>query len=119
MHSTDPTSLTDEYLDEMRSEPKYKVSATRSKVKGKSNEQQFECRANSSEHRVYRVFTRQNIVLPSVFSVGMTIVQTGSDLILCRYNSGHHPHRNVLERERVPATPHIHVATQRRHTRSG
>lgn len=109
----DLSSLTDDYLDEMRTERKRRVSATRVKEKGKHREQQFECVANASDGRMYLVFTRQNLILPGAFSVGLCLLQPGAaNLILCRYN-GLHGHRNILERELVPAMPHVHVATER------
>lgn len=109
----DQSSLTDDYLDELRTEPKRRVSMTRVKIKGKSNEQQFECVADGSPDRRYRVFTRQNLLIPSAFSVGLCLIEFGGDLALCRYNGGYHPHRNILEREKVRARPHIHLATER------
>lgn len=110
----DLSGLTDEQLDMMRTEPKRRVSATRVKVKGQHLEQQFECQADESEHRRYRVFTRQHARLPHIFSVGLCFtMSSGGDLVLCRYNGGYHSHVNVLEKVKVPATFHIHLATQR------
>ena len=109
----DLSALSDEYLNEMRGEAKFKVGATRCKVKGRHIEQQFELESNSGNRR-YRVFTRQHVELSGAFSVGLCLVQPGGDdLVLCRYNGYFHSHKNVVEGERVPAGPHVHVATQR------
>lgn len=62
----------------------------------------------------YRIFVRVSESNTGVFSVGLSRIFQGDEaLILLRYNSAHHPHRNILEKTRVPATFHRHIATHR------
>lgn len=109
----DHEPLDDESLDSMRTEPKYRVSATKVRGKGAHLEQQFECLSDDSETRKYRVYRRWNPSKRDVFSVGLLLCRPGDDLVLCRYNGGWHQHFNVIEREMLAATPHIHLTTQR------
>lgn len=50
---------------------------------------------------------------PDVFSVSLALILPENDLILCRYNSGHHGHRNILEKVKLPPAHHQHITTQR------
>lgn len=104
---------TDSILDAARTELKQKASSTREKEKQGHRERQFELAAAQNTDRRYRLFLRQSLHNLDVFSVGLSIILPSGDLILCRYNSGHHTHRNKLEAEKVPATTHQHITTQR------
>lgn len=104
--------MTDDELAQARIEVKTRVSRTRAKQKAKHWEQQFELRGSSG--RNFRLFKRWNVSLPHVFSVGLDVVMpNGESLNLCRYNGAYHTHRNRLEGTKVPATYHVHVATER------
>lgn len=105
--------LTDAMLDALRAEEKKKASGTRTKEKMGHLQQQFDLVASADHERQFTIFTRVSATKPDVFSVGLTLVLPDRHLILCRYNSGHHGHRNMLERERMSAVPHRHVATER------
>lgn len=105
--------LSDQQLDALRKEPKVKVSASRGKEKLGHTERQFELAAVKNDERRYRVFVRQSASNPDVFSVGLTLLLPENDLVLCRYNSDHHSHRNKLEKEKIPCTFHQHIATHR------
>jgi hypothetical protein len=50
---------------------------------------------------------------PDVFSVGLCLMLAEGDLLLCRYNSGHHSHRNILEKQKLSFVNHQHLATAR------
>lgn len=76
-------------------------------------ERQYELAAINENSRRYRLFVRHSASNPNVFSVGLCLIQNEEDLILCRYNSGHHGHKNILEKEKVPAICHQHIATAR------
>lgn len=106
--------LTDVELNAFRLEPKQRVSQTRQKQKGVHYEQNYDLLASSDESRRYRLFVRHSSVHPEVFSAGLILLLPRSeDLILCRYNGGGHTHNNYLERERLPAKPHVHFTTER------
>jgi hypothetical protein len=105
--------LTDGIFDALRAEPKRKTSGTRAKEKMGHIEQQFELASFEVPDRHFRLFIRQSSSNSVVFSVGLTLVRPEGDLILCRYNSGHHGHKNILERERLPAACHQHILTER------
>lgn len=105
--------LSDAILDALRSELKEKVSASRSKDKMGHAGRQYELAAINNAARRYRLFIRQSLSNSEVFSVGLTLMLPEGDLVLCRYNSGHHPHRNILEKVRLPAAVHQHITTQR------
>lgn len=107
------SQFSDTYFDALRSEPKKKTSATRNKEKMGHIGRQYELVAAAHSDRHYRLFVRQSTANKDVFSVGLTLLMPENDLILCRYNSGHHGHRNILEKEKLAAACHQHVATQR------
>lgn len=104
---------TDAILDAARTELKHKVNSSREKNKQGHKERQFELASAENPDRRYRLFLRQSLHNMDVFSVGLSLILLDGDLILCRYNSGHHSHRNKLEAEKVPATTHQHITTQR------
>lgn len=105
--------LTDAQLDELRAEPKKKASSTRAKDKMGHTGRQYELVSASNLDRRYRLFIRQSTSNPDVFSVGLSVLMSDGELILCRYNSGHHGHRNILEKIKLPAAHHQHIATHR------
>ena len=105
--------LTDAQLDALRREEKRKASSTRKKEKLGHVERQYELASLNEEARRYRLFIRHSASNPDVFSVGLCLMQNEVDLILCRYNSGHHGHKNILEKEKIPAVCHQHIATAR------
>ena len=119
MTSTIPNPLphkslvTDAIFDALRREPKRKASSTREKEKQGHFEQQFELAAVDAPARRYRLFLRRAASNPDVFSVGLTLIMPDGDWVLCRYNSGHHSHKNILEKEKIPPTFHQHLLTQR------
>jgi hypothetical protein len=105
--------LTDTHFDALRLEHKKKASATREKQKMGHKEQHYELASTSNPERRFRLFIRQSTSNPDVFSVGLSLERSEGDLLLCRYNSGHHGHRNILEKQKLPATFHQHMATAR------
>jgi hypothetical protein len=74
---------------------------------------QYELAAVANSERRFRLFVRQSLTNPEVFSVGLCVIQDEGDLLLCRYNSGHHGHKNILEKDKIPAMCHQHIATAR------
>lgn len=105
--------LTDGQLDALRSEPKKRSSSSREKEKMGHLGRQYDLVASVNSERHYRLFIRQSASNEDVFSVGLTLILPDGDLILCRYNSAHHGHRNILEKTKLPPAFHQHVATQR------
>jgi hypothetical protein len=105
--------LTDQQFDLLRQEPKHRISGTREKAKLGHLEQQYELVATASSERKYRVYIRASAVNEDVFSVGLLLLQPESNILLCRYNSGHHGHKNILEKQKLPPACHQHIATQR------
>lgn len=105
--------LTDSILNALRTEPKRKASSSRIKEKMGHSEQQYELVADALPERRYRLFVRQSLSNSGVFSVGLTLILPDGDLILCRYNSGHHGHKNILEKVKIPPACHQHLMTQR------
>jgi hypothetical protein len=105
--------VSDEIFDALRGEPKRKASSTREKEKQGHFEQQYELVAVNAPARRYRLFLRRAASNPDVFSVGLTLIMPEGDWVLCRYNSGHHSHKNILEKQKIPPTFHQHLLTQR------
>lgn len=105
--------VTDAQFDALRLEPKSKVSASREKGKQGHIERQFDLTADNNPERRYRLFVRQSQFNSMVFSVGLTLLLPENDLILCRYNSDHHGHKNILEKEKLLPSFHQHIATHR------
>lgn len=105
--------LTDSQFDGLRLEPKKKAASTRLKEKMGHFENQYELASSDNPERRYRLFVRQSVSNDAVFSVGLTLILPDGDLLLCRYNSGHHGHKNILEKQKIPPTPHQHITTQR------
>jgi hypothetical protein len=108
----DLTTFTDAELETLRTEVKKKTNFARLKTKFGHLEQRYEL-VSEDGLRNYTIFTRRSEVNPGVFSAGLTLLMPDRNLVLCRYNSGHHPHRNILEKVKVPAVPHKHLATAR------
>lgn len=108
-------TLSDFDLDAMRLVSKTIMNpAARWVTKGGHREKNFVLCDTASPAAQYRVFFRVSATRRNVFSVGLARTYSSEEvLILVRYNSGHHPHRNILERTRVPAVCHRHLATQR------
>lgn len=105
--------VSDSHFDALRMEPKRKASASRLKQKMGHSERQYELVSAACPDRKYRLFVRQSIANQDVFSVGLTLIQSDGDLVLCRYNSGHHGHRNILEKTKLPPACHQHIMTHR------
>jgi hypothetical protein len=107
--------LTDNDLDAMRHAPKVIVNpSSRWKIKGAHQEKSFLLRDARDATQEYRLFLRVSSTNTNVFSTGLTRVWSSDEtLILVRYNGPYHPHRNILERTKVPAGCHRHLATQR------
>jgi hypothetical protein len=105
--------LSDSHFDALRGELKRKASGTRQKEKLGNTGRQYELAATDNPDRRYRLFVRQSSSNPDVFSVGLCLSLPDGDLLLCRYNSGHHGHRNILEKEKLPCAHHQHLATAR------
>ncbi|HDR9046246.1 hypothetical protein [Burkholderia vietnamiensis] len=107
--------LTDADLTEMRQTPKRIVNPSARWVsKGSHRQKDFNVIAERDPEEKYRVFLRISEHNESVFSAGiMRIFSSGETLVLARYNGGYHPHRNVIERTKVPAVCHKHTATER------
>ncbi|WP_186032034.1 hypothetical protein [Burkholderia gladioli] len=111
----DFTQFTDIDLDDMRATPKTIVNTTARWVpKGSHRQKDFTAVAHRDEGEVYRIFLRVSEHNGSVFSAGiMRIFPSGDNLVLARYNGGYHPHGNIIERTKVPAVTHKHLATER------
>ncbi|CAN7418007.1 hypothetical protein [Paraburkholderia hospita] len=111
----DFTILTDADLDDMRLTAKtFANPGARWVTKGAHKERNFQLWANRDDMEKYRVFARISVTRDSVFSVGLVrTYPSGESLILVRYNGGYHAHRNIIERNKVPAVCHKHVATAR------
>jgi hypothetical protein len=105
--------LSDAHLDALRTESKKKSSSSREKEKMGHIERQFEVVSSSNPERNYRIFIRRSVSNEDVFSVGLTLILPERDLVLCRYNSAHHGHRNILEKVKIPPSFHQHITTQR------
>lgn len=105
--------VSDAVFDALRAEPKTKASSTRDKVKMGHSEQQYELVAIGCADRRYRLFLRQSVSNPDVFSVGLTLILPSGDWVLCRYNSAHHGHKNILEKIKIEPTFHQHLLTHR------
>lgn len=108
-----PSLLSDSQLDALRLEPKKKSSASREKEKIGHLGRQYELVSELTPDRHYRLFIRQSASNEDVFSVGLALLLPEKDLILCRYNSAHHGHKNILEKTKIPPAFHQHIATQR------
>lgn len=111
----DFSHLTDEDLEKLRKVPKRILNPTaRWAIKGGHREKNFSVCETEDPSSKYRVFMRASCTNESVFSVGLArIFDTGATLVLLRYNGAYHPHRNVIERNKLPAAIHRHVATER------
>ncbi|CAE6851248.1 hypothetical protein SAMN05444172_1610 [Burkholderia sp. GAS332] len=111
----DFTSLTDDNLDDMRATAKIIDNPSARWVpKGGHKEKNLTLTAERDPSEKYRVFVRISVSNQSVFSAGLVrIYPSGETLVLLRYNGGYHPHRNVIERNKVPAVCHRHIATSR------
>lgn len=105
--------ITDAQFDALRREPKSRTGASREKGKQGHIEKQFELTADNNPQRRYRLFVRYSQFNLRVFSIGLTLLLPENDLILCRYNSDHHGHKNILEKEKLPPSFHQHIATHR------
>lgn len=105
--------VTDAVFDALRSEPKKKASATRPREKMGHTGRQFELVSAAQPDRHYRLYIRQSLSNVDVFSVGLCLMLPETDLLLCRYNSGHHSHRNILEKTKIKFANHQHLATAR------
>lgn len=105
--------LTDMQFDALRAEPKRRVSSSREKEKMGHSERQYECVSINEPNRLYRLYIRQSISNEDVFSVGLTLLLPESDILLCRYNSAHHGHKNILEKAKIPPAFHQHISTHR------
>jgi hypothetical protein len=107
--------LTDDDLEAMRRAPKIIVnSRARWATKPGHREKNFMLHDARDATQCYRAFLRISLTNPIVFSVGLTRVWAPDEaLVLVRYNGPYHPHRNIVERTRVPAGCHKHIATHR------
>lgn len=110
---SDISALSDKELEFFRVEIKRKASASREKAKMGHSGREYELTSELNPDRRFRLFIRQSTSNSGVFSVGLALVLEGGDLMLCRYNSAHHGHRNILEKQKLHATFHKHIATAR------
>lgn len=110
---SDIHTLSDMELEFFRTEAKRKASGSREKAKMGHSGREFELTSELNPDRRFRLFIRQSTSNSAVFSVGLALILAGSDLRLCRYNSDHHGHRNILEKQRLPPMFHKHIATAR------
>lgn len=111
----DFATITDAQLDDMRTTPKRIINpGARWVTKGSHKERNFHLVADRSDEEKYRIFMRVSEHNSDVFSAGIVrVFGTDETLVLARYNGGYHAHRNVMERTKVPAVCHRHVATER------
>lgn len=111
----DLTGLTDAQLSDMRATRKTVSNPSARWVsKGSHREKNFHLRACRCNEERYRIFARVSEHNDQVFSVGLIrVFAEDVMLVLARYNGGYHSHRNVLERTKVPAVCHRHIATER------
>lgn len=109
------STLTDADLDRMRADPKRVINPRARRIEKRGHiEQNFDVVSREDATITYRLFFRQSIIRPEVFSVGLIrTFLSGETLILVRYNGGYHTHRNVIERVSLPAATHRHLATER------
>jgi hypothetical protein len=107
--------LTDDDLNAMRRAPKKIINpSARWVTKGGHREKNFTLHSIDNAEETFRVFLRVSATRIHVFSVGLARTFPDDEvLVLARYNSGHHAHRNILERTKVPAVCHRHLATHR------
>lgn len=107
--------LTDDDLESMRRAPKTIVNPrARWVTKGGHRERNFMLHDTRDATQSYRLFLRISLTNRSVFSAGLARVWPPEEtLVLVRYNGPYHPHRNVLERSKVPPGCHRHLATHR------
>lgn len=105
--------FTDAHFNALRTERKKKASGTREREKLGHVGRQYELVSAENPARRYRLFIRQSTSNPDVFSVGLCVEVSDGDILLCRYNSGHHGHRNILEKQKLPPVHHQHIATAR------
>ncbi|SAL73692.1 hypothetical protein AWB71_04711 [Caballeronia peredens] len=107
--------LTDDDLESMRRAPKIIVNPrARWVTKGGHREKNFSLQDACDPTQTYRLFLRISSSNPAVFSAGLARVWSSeATLILARYNGPYHPHRNIIERTKVPAGCHRHLATHR------
>jgi len=108
-----PSLLSDATFDALRKEPKVTASSTRNRDRQGHSGRQYELAAIDNPARRYRLYVRLSNSNPDVFSVGLGLILPEVELSLCRYNSGHHSHRNILEKERLSFVNHQHIATAR------
>lgn len=111
----DFATITDAQLDDMRATPKTLVNPSARWVpKGSHKEKNYHLVAQRNIDEKYRIFVRLSEHNAEVFSAGLVrVFGTDETLVLTRYNGAYHPHRNVLERTKVPAVCHRHIATER------
>ncbi len=107
--------LTDDDLDAMRRAPKVIVNPRARWVrKGGHREKNFTLHDARDATQAYRLFVRISETNETVYSVGLARVWSPeATLVLVRYNGPYHPHRNIVERTKVPAGCHRHLATHR------
>lgn len=107
--------FTDAELDDLRSTRKTIHNANaRWVAKGGHREKNFNLVADRDPQERYRIFLRVSVTNGAVFSAGLVrVFASDQSLILVRYNGGYHPHRNIIERTKVPAVCHKHIATAR------
>lgn len=105
--------LSDADLDQLRQEPKIKVSGTYAKAKDIFVEQQFELVSAVNDTTHFKLYKRHHPNISGVFSVGLSVSIAGESLTICRYNGDYHPHRNHIEKNRLVGVFHMHKATQR------
>jgi len=107
-------TLTEEQLGVLVAMPK-RVENPNSKTKTEARHSRRDFRVVSIDgSHEFSLFTRQSLLLPEGFSVGLRwLAKSGEPVILMRCNGSDHPHTNSLERDRIDYACHIHQATER------
>jgi hypothetical protein len=105
--------LDDEVIEHILSCPKRITNPNaRWSEQKKSKQNNFNAVSNCGEHK-FKVYFRQNTIIESAFSCGLSVETTAGFITLCRYNGSDHAHKNDIENERFAFQCHIHRATKR------
>ncbi len=110
-------SITDEKIQQLLSGLKRLTNPNaRSKMKDGHEQVNYRVTALDGSGHEFEVYTRQNKRegMEDDFSCGISwIAPNGESLTLKRYNGSSHSHLNQLEKEKLDAKCHIHLATEK------
>ena len=105
---------TDAWIEALLALPKrVENPSARERAEGKHLRRDYQVVSDDGLHR-FTLFTRQSTKIANGFSAGLRWhAKSGEELIVIRCNGSDHPHPNVLERERIEESCHIHLLTER------